>query len=781
MTDDRGHNEHDDRLTGQSISRRQFLAGLGVVSGGAVTARGPFGMSLETATIAGPNSLQASSIAQSTTGTPAYVGDAVSMTVVSGSSINLTIANNVSVGETIILHVLDCSSGVHLSTISDSRGNPWQLDASQTGSVYGQHYIYSTAVLTALATGADHILLTGTSSTYAVYAEIVSGLAQTNYVDQAFEIPWADNSGQSVYIVPTYSSDWIFSGFGINAPSNQTITFPNGFAPRGHGQVGESNSYFASADILAIAGPTGSQLVDWKIPSSFEMSTLAVAYRPAGTFFPPSPIVQCGSSGPQPQTSARLTAVLGRPPTPGNLLLALYGGMGDGGSQIGTQAVAYATPPAGFTELCHPCNINQSASANSCGIGVAYRTVESGDGTTWNFPIPESGLGTPSYTSGAIVYELAAPISAKALYFTISQFGQLSTAGTPIGESLYNVPAGSVILAAATSDCVGSSTTPSAFASSSPGSPGMRQDQLIISPSLNGSLVVYRDTSDTGTVTGNVTSSATYSGNQGTVQVLVAACPTPIVAPQIIQSAYFGEDSTLPPWTATLPQVPTPGNLLVMFFGGQHLNNTRLAPPAGMMQLVTVESPPASSDGMTTNQLAAAYRIVQTGDGTAWSCAYTGLIAGDQSFYSSGCYLVEIANANPAAPSYVSSSGTGVPYGQLTKNLVASTSLLLAACCLYTSPGAGIDPWFSAPSATPGWFQIGSVTGTLGDFGSLAVFAAQHLTGNVTAAMQPPMPQAGSGWEQWAALLIEIPSSTPPPPVAPARPTIISQAVNRSA
>jgi hypothetical protein len=345
---------------------------------------------------------------------------------------------------------------------------------------------------------------------------------------------------------------------------------------------------------------------------------------------------------------------------------------------------------------------------------------------------------------GAIIYELSG-MSSSIPHFAISKYGQGGSPGAAIGESIYNVPANSVAIAVLAS-LTTTNTTPSSYSSSSPASPGMQQDQLLISSSLSASLVSYRDITDSGTVTGNVTTSAAIPSLRQCVQVLVVASPVPIGGPQIIQSAQYGEDSTISPYVVTLPQVPSPGNMLVALFGGMNDSPNFVEPAAGFTQLTTVNSP-YGPDGRTFNQAAVAYRFVLPGDSKTWTFPDYNVVGG-QTNYSSGVFLVEVANVGPTTPTYSAATGSGAPFGEVRK-LVAQTSLLLGVASMYDSQSG--NGWSSGSAATVGWVQIGSVTGTLGDYGSLGIFAAWDLSGVVLSQMQNTATSP-----QWAAVVVEL-------------------------
>jgi hypothetical protein len=95
------------------------------------------------------------------------------------------------------------------------------------------------------------------------------------------------------------------------------------------------------------------------------------------------------------QVTYTINAVFGETPTPGNLLVAIYGGMIDN----------VANYVAGtMTQKQWQAQANAS-STNPCGLGIATRVVQAGDGETWGFimAVPADGTGRGV---GMVIFEI---------------------------------------------------------------------------------------------------------------------------------------------------------------------------------------------------------------------------------------------------------------------------------------------------------------------------------------------------------------------------------------
>lgn len=190
----------------------------------------------------------------------------------------LTVSGNTTAGNTVIL-VAKGSGGIRVNSVSDSRGNTWQVDEVSTNTTNARVSVASAVLTTALLTG-DTVTVTysaGNSAGMAVYE--YSGLATVSYVDGT---PTQGNAttgtSLSVSITTANANDLVFTA--VACGTSETVTGPTGFTVRDSGQTGNASGCVQAAEDVVAA--TGTYAANWSWTTTTANAVAVVAYKAAG-------------------------------------------------------------------------------------------------------------------------------------------------------------------------------------------------------------------------------------------------------------------------------------------------------------------------------------------------------------------------------------------------------------------------------------------------------------------------------------------------------------------
>ena len=151
-----------------------------------------------------------------------------------GNTTVLTLANNVELGDTIVVFAGISSKGIQLTSIADSRGNTYTIDATinhQTDSL--NSFVGSAYVSTPLQAG-DKITATFSANLFsarAITAADFKGIAAANRVDQVATQTGSSATPNTPFTANTGQNDELLvSGIGLDGATTNTYTAANGFS-----------------------------------------------------------------------------------------------------------------------------------------------------------------------------------------------------------------------------------------------------------------------------------------------------------------------------------------------------------------------------------------------------------------------------------------------------------------------------------------------------------------------------------------------------------------------
>jgi mucin-19 len=238
------------------------------------------------------------------------------------------------------------------------------------------------------------------------------------------------------------------------------------------------------------------------ITSSVSVATaVSTGIISTGIFGGPPPLViqQAATGWFASNTPTAVNAVLANPPTPGNLLIAIYGGL------IGAVANLVA-PPTGFTQLNDLTQLNPMAS-NMIGLGIETRVVQPGDGQTWGFTMPQVIHGSATYGVGAVILEVS---NAGVISMVLTSGVALPIGPVSMSSSLNALMLGATAMFTGMTNGAGWSA-------------GVGWNQLSVqgSSSIYAGLGVYDIPATGGSMTSDVTNSAVNPSNENFVSAIV--------------------------------------------------------------------------------------------------------------------------------------------------------------------------------------------------------------------------------------------------------------------
>jgi hypothetical protein len=146
-----------------------------------------------------------------------------------GQTVQLTLANPVAQGHTAIVFAAISSSGIQITSITDTRGNTYTIDATvnHTGTSLNS-YIGSGYITTPLQTG-DKITVTFSANLFTtrmISAADFSGIAQTGRVDLATTNLGSSTTPSTLALTTTTPGELLTAGFATTSAATLTPTFP---------------------------------------------------------------------------------------------------------------------------------------------------------------------------------------------------------------------------------------------------------------------------------------------------------------------------------------------------------------------------------------------------------------------------------------------------------------------------------------------------------------------------------------------------------------------------
>ncbi|HMC68299.1 MAG TPA: Ig-like domain-containing protein, partial [Mycobacteriales bacterium] len=197
-----------------------------------------------------------------------------------GQTVQLTLPGPVAKGHTVIVFAGINSWGILISSITDTRGNVYTVDATvnHTGTSLNS-YIGSGYVATPLQAG-DKVTVTFSTSLYStrlVSAADFSGIASTNRVDTSGTVFGSSNSPATPSVATTQPGDLLAAGFGSVNNATFTPSFPfTALSPTSAALGSVTRSIYSS---WWIAPNSGSYKTGGTLSAAAQWTAALVAYK----------------------------------------------------------------------------------------------------------------------------------------------------------------------------------------------------------------------------------------------------------------------------------------------------------------------------------------------------------------------------------------------------------------------------------------------------------------------------------------------------------------------
>lgn len=254
------------------------------------------------------------------------------------------------------------------------------------------------------------------------------------------------------------------------------------------------------------------------------------------------------------------------------------------------------------------------------------------------------------------------------------------------------------------------------------------------------------------TLNTNAQNSIAVAGIKSTYNIIENTSPfaVPGSGAGIVQTAsnQTGNSTTIP---VVLNKSPVVGNVLVAIYGG--LNGSTgnpVSPPSGFTQIQSQIQ--YNAVGVNSVQVATAYRIVQSGDGTNWTST---LPSGPGGVV--GAVILEIQGINTSNITNNVNNGSNTSGGApVTISNSNFGDIVLGIAAIFTDYNAS-NPWSIGSGASTGWSYV-QTQQSASYYGALAVYANQTTNAGSVVSFLTATPVNNQNYN-YIEVILNLPST----------------------